>query len=84
MLSECHFQRIIIKGQVLYPNEEPIREMTIGHPPQREEKGLKTPQLPLESKSSNLMLQGDFFYILLHFTSSFQPLHPIIFTKPQI
>ena len=38
MLSEYHLQRIVILGQLLYLNEEPVREMTIGHPPQCEEK----------------------------------------------
>ena len=33
MLSEYHFQRIVILGQLSQLNEEPDREMTIGHPP---------------------------------------------------
>ena len=36
------FQRIIIKGSVLKLNEDSVREMTICHPPQREERTLGT------------------------------------------
>ena len=42
MLSEYHFQRIVIEGQVLLSNQEPVRDMTRGHPSQREEKTRET------------------------------------------
>ena len=40
------FQRIIIKGWVLKLNEDPVREMTIFHPPQHEERILGTLSCP--------------------------------------
>ena len=42
MLNEYHLQRIVILGQLLELNEEPVREMTIGHPPKRKEKTRET------------------------------------------
>ena len=42
MLSEYNFQRLIILGQCLLLDEEPVREMTIGNPPQCEEKTRET------------------------------------------
>ena len=34
MLIKCHFLKgKIIRVQILRPNEDPVREMTIGHPP---------------------------------------------------
>ena len=42
MLNEYHFQRIVILGYLSYLNEEPVWEMTTGHPPQREEKTRET------------------------------------------
>ena len=33
MLNKYHFQMMIILGQLLKLDEEPVREMTIGHPP---------------------------------------------------
>ena len=50
-------------GQLLWLNEEPVREMTIGHPPQREEKALGTPHLPKEPKPSVMILQWSFLPI---------------------
>ena len=55
---------------------------------------MRTPQFPLELKSSSLILQGFFFYIFLQFISSlfpfyfqfisnFQPLHPLFLPKTQ-
>ena len=41
-LSEYHFQMMIILGQLLQLDEELDREMTIGHPPHREEKSRET------------------------------------------
>ena len=40
------FQMIIIKGEVLKLNEDPVQEMTICHPPQREERTLGTLSCP--------------------------------------
>ena len=42
ILSEYHFKRIIILGQLLELDEEPVWEMTTNHPPQREEKTRET------------------------------------------
>ena len=50
-------------GQLLWLNEEPVREMTIGHSHQREEKALGTPHLPKEPKPSVLILQGSSLHI---------------------
>ena len=50
-------------GQLLWLNEEPVREMTISHSPQREEKALGTPHLPKEPKPSVLILQGSSLHI---------------------
>ena len=38
MLNEYHFQRMLITGLLLQQDAELVREMTIGYPPQREEK----------------------------------------------
>ena len=47
MLIKCYISKgKIIRVQFLQPNEDPIREMTIGHPPQREEKDPRTSHLP--------------------------------------
>ena len=46
------------------PNEDPVREMTICHPPQREEINPGTSQLAWDLKLSGPMLQGVLFYIL--------------------
>ena len=47
MLCKCCFS----KGKILgfsfkKPNEDPVWEMTIGHPPQREEKDSRTSNFP--------------------------------------
>ena len=47
MLIKCHFLKgKIIRVKFLWPNEDPVREMTIGHPLQREEKDPRTSHLP--------------------------------------
>ena len=47
MLIKCHFlEGKMIKVQFLRPNEDPVLEMTIGHPPQREEKDSRTSHSP--------------------------------------
>ena len=46
MFSECHFQGIAMLGQLLYLNQDPVREMTIGHLPQCEEKTRETLVFP--------------------------------------
>ena len=38
MLNEYHFQRMLISSVLLQLDAELVREMTIGYPPQREEK----------------------------------------------
>ena len=43
-------------GQLLWLNEKSVREITIGHPPQSEDKALGTPHLPKEPKPSVLTL----------------------------
>ena len=54
MLIKCHFLKgKIIRVQFLRPNEDSIREMTIGHPPQREEKDPRTSHSPQDLKPSN-------------------------------
>ena len=50
-------------GQLLWLNEKAVREMTIGHPPQREEKALGTPHLPKEPKPIVLVLQRSSLHI---------------------
>ena len=35
------------EGQFLYLNEDPVWEMTIGHPPQHEERTLETLSCPM-------------------------------------
>ena len=47
MLIKFHISEgKIIRVQFLWPNEDPVREMTICHPPQREEKDPRTSHLP--------------------------------------
>ena len=50
-------------GKLLWINEKPVREMTIGHPLQCEERALGTPHLPKEPKPSVLILQGSSLHI---------------------
>ena len=50
-------------GKLLWLNEEPVQEMTIGHSPQREEKTLGTSHLPKEPKPSVLILQESSLHI---------------------
>ena len=50
-------------GQLLWLNEEPVRDMTIGLSPQHEEKAFGTPHLPKEPKLSVLILQGSSLHI---------------------
>ena len=64
MLIKCHFSKgKIIRVQFLWPNEDPVREMTICHPPQRKEKDPRTSHLPCELNPSSPMLQGVLFHI---------------------
>ena len=83
MGSECHFSRIFNEGRFLYLNEEPIREITICYPLQREEKIRKTPYLPKEPKSSDLTLQGTSFHNLIHFIFSFNHQNQLFLSQPQ-
>ena len=47
MLIKWHILKgKIIRVQFLRPNEDPIWEMTIGHPPQRAEKDPRTSHSP--------------------------------------
>ena len=64
------------------PNEDPVREMTICHPPQREEINPGTSQLVRDLKLGGPMLQGVLFYILFLFKFQFATNQPTIFTKP--
>ena len=83
MLIKCHFPKGKIIGfSFLKLNEDPVREMTIGHPPQREEKDPRTYHLPYDLKPSSPMLQGVLFLILFHFIFNFQTFTSTIFTKP--
>ena len=46
MLTKCNFSKgKIIRVQFLWPNEDLVQEMTIGHPPQREDKDPRTSHL---------------------------------------
>ena len=65
------------------PNEDPVREMTICHTPQREEINPGTSQLAWDLKLSGPMLQGVLFYILFHLFSVCNQPHPLFLTKPQ-
>ena len=46
MLNKCFLLKENYEGLVLKLNEDPVREMTICHPPQHEEMNLRTSQLP--------------------------------------
>ena len=47
MLIKCHFLKgKIIRVYFLRSNEDSVREMTIGHPPQCEEKDPRTSHSP--------------------------------------
>ena len=47
MLIKCYISKgKIIKVQFLQPNEDLVREITIGHPPESEEKDPRTSHLP--------------------------------------
>ena len=67
--------------QSLWINIDSVREMTIGHPPQREEKDPRTLQLPQNPKLNDPKLQG----VLLHFISLqlrfFNPSTSLFFTR---
>ena len=45
--ANIKISKIFIKGQFLQLNEEPVREMTIGHPPQSEERTLENLSCPI-------------------------------------
>ena len=63
MLIKCHFSKgKIIRVQFLWPNEDPVREMTICHPPQREEKDPRTSHL-LENSTPVARCFKEFFFI---------------------
>ena len=62
------------------PNEDPVREMTICHPPQREEINPGTSQLAWDLKLSCPILQGVLFYILFLFKFQFATNQPTVFT----
>ena len=62
-------------------NEGPVREMTIGHPPQREEKDPRTSYLLYDLKPNRLMLEGVLFLILFFFIFSFQTFTSNVFYK---
>ena len=47
MIIKCHLSKgTIIKVRFLNLTEDPVREMIIGHPPQREEMNPRTSQSP--------------------------------------
>ena len=47
MLINCYISKgKIIRVLFLQPNEVPVREMTIGHPPQHEEKDPRSSHVP--------------------------------------
>ena len=65
------FSKIFNEGQFLNLNEEPAWEITIGYPPQYEEKTRKAPHLPKESKPSDPTLQGTYSHTSIHCIFSF-------------
>ena len=67
-----YLKREFIRVQFLVSNEDPVREMTIGHPPQREERDPRTSQLPKDFKPSDLMLQGVLFISFFTLFSVFE------------
>ena len=47
MIIKCHLSKgTIIRVRFLKLNEDPVQEMTIDHPPQREEMNPRTSQSP--------------------------------------
>ena len=48
MSNKCYISKGKLLGFsfFLWPNEDSVREMTIGHPPQREERDPRTSHLP--------------------------------------
>ena len=47
MLNKCFVSKgKMLRFRFLKPNEDPVLEMTIGHPPQHEEKDPRTFHLP--------------------------------------
>ena len=70
MINKCFLSKGKLLGfSSLKLNEDPVREMTICHPPQREEMNPGISQLALDLKISGPMLQGVLFYILFHLFS---------------
>ena len=65
------------------PNEDPVREMTICHPPQREEINPGTSRLAYDLKLSGPMLQGVLFYILFYLNFSLPTITSPVFTEPK-
>ena len=57
----------IIRVQFLWPNEDPVRDLTICHPPQREEKDPGTSHLPWDLNLVARCFKEFFFPIFLHF-----------------
>ena len=79
-----YFKKEIIRVHFLLSNEDSVREMTIGHPPQRKERDPKTPQLPQDFKPSGLMLQGALFIFLFTLFSVSEHYPSLFLSKPQI
>ena len=83
MLIKCHFSKgKIIRVQFLWPNEDPVREMTICHPPQREEKDPRPLIYPKTSTPVARCFKEFFSYFLVKFIFSSQTFQPTVFTKP--
>ena len=61
----CILGEKLLGFSLLWLNIDLIREMTIGHPPQREEKDPRTLYLPYNPKPNGPKIQG----FLLHFIS---------------
>ena len=80
MLIKCDFPKWKnYRVLFLKLNEDPVREMTIGHPSQREEKDPRTSHLPQDLKPSSPMLQGVLLLIFLYFFSACKPSKPHCF-----
>ena len=85
MLIKCYISKgKIIRVQLSWPNEDPIREMTIDHPP-NVRKRTREPLIYLRTSTPVARCFKEFFFIFyFSLFSVCKPFTSIVFTKPQI
>ena len=84
MDSECHFQKIVIEGQVLQLNQDLVWEITIGYPPQYKVKTRKLPHLPKNLTLVTQHFKDFYFTFYLISLSVFNHYNPLFLSNPNI